>query len=235
MSVITCPSCNTPAPPGAVFCDHCGYDLRTVTPSAPDTPNAAMPPTFMVPSADTGELICPVCQHANIAGSAFCENCGAQLSQRSSAAAPAQPQSAPPRPPEPVEPAPIPMPAPEPPAVPRPASPAANTVTGRLVILDTQVTLPIPPGKTEIVIGREDPVSGVFPDIDLDPHGGHEAGVGRRHAQITLNDGQVYLEDLDSVNGTALNRQRIGAHDPRPLNSGDEIRLGKMALIYYSY
>lgn len=225
MSVITCPSCNTPAPPGGVFCDHCGYDLRTVTPNAP------MPPTFKAPSADTGELICPVCQHANIAGSAFCENCGAQLAQRAPSAAP---PSQPPLPPAPVEAAPEPVTPPQP--VPsKPAHAATNTVTGRLVILDSQVTLPIPPGKAVIVIGREDPVSGVFPDIDLDPHGGHEAGVGRRHAQISIDDGQVYLEDLDSVNGTALNRQRIGAHDPRPLNTGDEIRLGKMALLYYAY
>ena len=75
MSVITCPSCNTPAPPGAVFCDHCGYDLRTVAPSPSGQP---LPPTFMVPGAEGGEIICPVCQHPNVAGSAFCENCGAQ-------------------------------------------------------------------------------------------------------------------------------------------------------------
>jgi hypothetical protein len=223
MSVITCPSCNTPAPPGAVFCDHCGYDLRTVTPTATGQP---MPPTFMVSSADTGAVICPVCQHGNIAGSAFCENCGAQLSQKQ--AAPVTPPPAPASPPRPE-------PMPEPAPVFRPAAPQPPAgITGRLVIVESQVTLPIPPGKSAIVIGREDPVSGVFPDIDLDPHGGHEAGVGRRHARIVLDSGKVFLEDLDSVNGTALNRQRIPANEPRPMNTGDEIRLGKMALIYYA-
>lgn len=228
MSVITCPSCNTPAPPGAVFCDHCGYDLRTVAP-APAPAVQHLPPTYMTPSSETGEIICPTCQHPNIAGSAFCENCGAQL-----------PQAAPPQSPAaftPETPASPPQPTPEPAAVPSPLpspAPRPDAISGRLVIQDSQVTLPIPPGKPMIVIGREDPVSGVFPDIDLDPHGGHEAGVGRRHAQLVMRDGQVFLEDLDSVNGTAVNRQRIQPNDPKPVNSGDEIRLGKMVLLYYS-
>lgn len=224
MSVITCPSCNTPAPPGAVFCDHCGYDLRTVAPSGP----APQQPTFAVP----GTIVCPMCQHPNIAGSAFCENCGAQLESP-------KPVEAPARAPAPVEPAPPPTPAPA--AAPffeseAPAPQAApqGVVSGRLLIADSQVTLPIPLGKQTIVIGREDPVSGVFPDIDLDPHGGHEGGVGRRHAQLTWKDGQVYIEDLESVNGTAVNRHRLTPRQPQALQSGDEIRLGKMALVYYS-
>jgi pSer/pThr/pTyr-binding forkhead associated (FHA) protein len=103
-----------------------------------------------------------------------------------------------------------------------------------LVILETQVSLPIPAGKQEIVLGREDPVSGIFPDIDLDPYGGHEAGVGRRHARLIIKSGQVYLEDLDSVNGTAVNRQRIPAHQSVLLKSGDEVRLGKMVLMFFA-
>jgi pSer/pThr/pTyr-binding forkhead associated (FHA) protein len=176
----------------------------------------------MIPSAEANEIICPNCQHANIAGSVFCENCGSQLAQAATPP-PAPGQSG-------LKPA---VPAAQPPAAAAPA-PAESMVVGRLVIQDSQVTLPIPPGKQVIIIGREDPVSGVFPDIDLDPHGGHEAGVGRRHAQLMVKEGQIYIEDLDSVNGTAVNRQRLAARQPQPLKSGDELRLGKMALIYYS-
>jgi hypothetical protein len=211
MAMINCPSCNTPAPPGAIFCDHCGFDLRTIVPSVqPVSPPPVSP-------AGTGAITCPVCQHRNLAGSAFCENCGAQL---------------------------VPPPAPQPPAAPpaqdlsglqKPVAPAeAETITGRFVIQDLQVSLPIPPGKQEIVLGREDPVSGVFPDIDLDPHGGHEAGVGRRHARLVIQNGQICLEDLDSVNGTAVNRQRVAARQSIPLKSGDEVRLGKMVLLYFA-
>ena len=235
MSVITCPSCNTPAPPGAIFCDNCGYDLRTVAPSG----QQPLPPTQLAQKSDSGEIICPTCQYPNIAGSAFCENCGAQLS-------PVQP---PPQRPAPPESPPI---TPEDqatyaaPSPPREASEATadmqtvsspsavESIEGRLVIKDTNVVLTIPPGKQLIVMGREDPVSGIFPDIDFDPHNGHEAGVGRRHAQLILQGGQVYVEDLDSVNGTAVNKQRLSSRQPHPLNDGDELRLGKMVMIYYA-
>jgi pSer/pThr/pTyr-binding forkhead associated (FHA) protein len=119
----------------------------------------------------------------------------------------------------------------ETPAV-RPAAPAPNATPGRLVIQSLNISIPIPTGKDIIVIGREDPVSGIFPEIDLDPHGGHEAGVGRRHAQLRLQAGQVLLEDLDSVNGTVINRVKLAPHKPQPLQHGDEVRLGKMVLIY---
>jgi uncharacterized Zn finger protein (UPF0148 family) len=229
MSAVACPNCRTPAPPGAIFCDNCGYDLRTVSPSA----QQPVPPTFLVPQGEAGEIICPNCQHNNIAGSAFCENCGTQLSQvKPQAQAPAPAQAAaqkPYQPPmQPAAPLATPAQAAQPPAAP------AGFVTGRLVIQESNISLSIPGGKQTVIIGREDPVSGVFPDIDLDPHGGHEAGVGRRHAQLVAQGGQVYIEDLDSVNGTIVNKQKITPHQPYLLRSGDEFRLGKMALVYYT-
>lgn len=223
MSMITCPSCNTPAPPGAVFCDHCGYDLRTVAPlSPPDQPAVS------APQAEMGEITCPNCQHVNIPGSAFCENCGAQLAQVPLTPPPAQQATSQQQPPS------VPAYAMSGVQMPARSQSLLDTIPGRFVIQDTQVSLPIPSGKQEIILGREDPVSGVFPDIDLDPHGGHEAGVGRRHARLIIKSGQVYLEDLDSVNGTAVNRQRIAARQSVPLKSGDEVRLGKMALMYFA-
>jgi pSer/pThr/pTyr-binding forkhead associated (FHA) protein len=109
-----------------------------------------------------------------------------------------------------------------------------ESIPGRLIIKEQNISLPIPSGSQSVVIGREDPVSGVFPDLDLDPHGGHEAGVGRRHAQLIMQNGQIFIEDLDSVNGTAVNKQRIEARKPHPIQNGDEIRLGKMILTYAS-
>jgi len=224
MSVLTCPSCNTSAPPGAIFCDHCGYDLRTIAPLASDLAQQSSAPA---PQAQDGDIICSNCQHVNIAGSAFCENCGAQLTRASRAPQPSQ-QS--------TEQQPAVVPASKATSVQSPVSPQSlkDSIQGRLVIQETQVSLPIPAGKQEIILGREDPVSGIFPDIDLDPYGGHEAGVGRRHARLIIKSGQVYLEDLDSVNGTAVNRQRIPAHQSVLLKTGDEVRLGKMALMYFA-
>jgi pSer/pThr/pTyr-binding forkhead associated (FHA) protein len=114
----------------------------------------------------------------------------------------------------------------------RPPAPAVGSIPGRLVVQSLNISIPIPSGKQVVVIGREDPVSGVFPDIDLDLHGGHEAGVGRRHAQLVLQGGQVLLEDLDSVNGTVVNKVKLLPNKPQPLQHGDEVRFGKMVLIY---
>jgi pSer/pThr/pTyr-binding forkhead associated (FHA) protein len=50
--------------------------------------------------------------------------------------------------------------------------------------------------------------------------------VWSRHAQLTLQDGQVYIEDLDSVNGTAVNKAEVAATDATALKDGDEIRFG---------
>lgn len=112
-----------------------------------------------------------------------------------------------------------------------PAAPL-TAIPGSLLLRMTNTNLSIPPGKQLVVLGREDPVSGIFPDIDLDPHGGLEAGVGRQHAQILIQEGLLYLEDLNSVNGTVLNRQRLAPRQPALLKDGDEIRLGKLVLAY---
>jgi pSer/pThr/pTyr-binding forkhead associated (FHA) protein len=44
----------------------------------------------------------------------------------------------------------------------------------------------------------------------------------------------VCIEDLESVNGTVINKQKISPRQPHPVHNGDEIRLGKMVLMYYS-
>ena len=259
MSAIICPSCKTPAPQGAIFCDNCGYDLRTVAAvddgtrasNNPYAPGAGAPPAYATPdqgqvrstgdlSLPKGMITCSGCGHANMAGSAFCENCGTQLvrAQRASE------EMANPRP-APTPPAAVPDFLAETLVEEKKSSggatagesqpePALDMIIGRLVILESQESFPILPGHQVIVIGREDPVSGVFPEIDLDPHGGHEAGVGRRHAQLLIRNGQLFIEDLDSVNGTVVNKQRLEPRKPHPVNSGDELRFGKMILVYHS-
>jgi pSer/pThr/pTyr-binding forkhead associated (FHA) protein len=107
-------------------------------------------------------------------------------------------------------------------------------VTGRLVIQGSNATIQIPTGKQTVIVGREDPVSGIFPEIDLEAHDGMNAGVGRQHAKITAQGGQILLEDLGSVNGTFINKQKVLPSQPKPLNNGDELRFGKLVINYYS-
>jgi hypothetical protein len=82
----------------------------------------------------------------------------------------------------------------------------------------------------ESQIGRWDADGGVFPDVDLDTDD-PEAKVSRRHARVTFRDGQYFLEDLGSTNGTFVNRgKRLVPGMRQSLNDGDEIIVGKTFL-----
>lgn len=55
-----------------------------------------------------------------------------------------------------------------------------------------------------------------------------DGSVSKRHAKICFTDGQFYLEDVGSVNGTFLNGERVAAR--AKLRSGDLLRLGTVIL-----
>ena len=103
-----------------------------------------------------------------------------------------------------------------------------------MVVQGTNATLPFPPGKTDVIVGREDPVSGIFPDVDLTDHGADEGGVSRRHARVFIQGNQVMIEDLNSTNYTYVNQQRLTPGQPHPLNNGDEVRFGRVKLSFRS-
>ena len=86
---------------------------------------------------------------------------------------------------------------------------------------------------TEAQIGRWDADGGIFPDVDLDTDD-PEAKVSRRHARITLSNGQYFLEDLGSTNGTFINRgKRLPPGQRQALCDGDEIIVGKTFLRFH--
>jgi hypothetical protein len=99
----------------------------------------------------------------------------------------------------------------------------------KLAIPDSGRDVEMPLTK-EVNIGRLDPASASFPDIDLTSDGGLEKGVSRRHAKITRRGSEVFIEDLGSINGTFLNRKKLTPYLPQALNSGDELQLGKLIL-----
>ncbi|MDA8424467.1 MAG: FHA domain-containing protein [Nitrospiraceae bacterium] len=86
------------------------------------------------------------------------------------------------------------------------------------------------PSKEEVMIGREDPISEVFPDVDLTGLGGMEKGVSRKHAVIHREGADYTVEDMGSTNGTFVNKKRIQPHAPQTIKPGDEVRFGKLAL-----
>jgi len=87
--------------------------------------------------------------------------------------------------------------------------------------------------KDRIILGRADPVSNFYPDLDLTPYGGQEGGISRRHAAIVQDEENkaLYIEDLDSTNGTRINGFSLEPRRRYRLRDGDEIELGRIRII----
>lgn len=102
----------------------------------------------------------------------------------------------------------------------------------QIVVVDIGHRIRVP-FKSEILIGRQDPDNDSFPEVDLTPYGAAEKGVSRRHAKIVLNESELAIEDIGSVNGTFLNGYRIAPYQPMPLGSGDVLQLGTLVLQVY--
>ena len=104
-----------------------------------------------------------------------------------------------------------------------PASPAAHAGGPALVVRSGG-------GRTgeSFALDRERTSIGRSPDCDvfLD-----DVTVSRRHAVVIADGGGTRIEDMGSLNGSYVNRQRI---DSSRLDDGDEIQIGKYRLIYLS-
>jgi two-component system NtrC family sensor kinase len=57
----------------------------------------------------------------------------------------------------------------------------------------------------------------------------HDTEVSREHAQLDWQDDTYWFRDLDSSNGSYINRQPVREHR---LSSGDQIQLGRTLLLY---
>jgi len=74
-----------------------------------------------------------------------------------------------------------------------------------------------------MVVGRQDPVLGIFPEINLP-----DKTVGRRHAYVRNQQGQFTVEDLNALNKTRLNGVILAPHEERTLKDGDILRFGSV-------
>ena len=205
-------------PDGSAFCDECGEPLGGAQPQ----PDASAVQQVATPAA-TGTQTCPSCGAQNPAGETFCSNCGANMmATPAPATVDSNPASSLP---------PTPAPAPDMSQAPEaaPVTSAPTALAARLIVEADNQEFDLG-GKDNVVIGREDAVSNIFPDVDLTPHGGEEGGVSRLHARIFVENGQYMLEDENSTNFTFLNRQRLTGKTPMPLHDNDEIKLGRVLL-----
>jgi hypothetical protein len=120
-------------------------------------------------------------------------------------------------------------------------SDAVSRPTARLVIAGTNEL--DPPAynleKDENLLGRRDPQSNIFPEVDLtryDP----SIKISRRHARIWKQGTIFLIEDLGSSNGTLVllggnlaDSKRLLPHQPHALANGDKVKLGETTLHFF--
>ena len=109
-------------------------------------------------------------------------------------------------------------------------------LTAKLLILGTS-ELEMPAfqiEKEENLLGRRDPMSNIFPEVDLskfDP----QTKISRKHARLWREGNSFLLEDLGSSNGTLVlpvinETVRLKPHMPYTLMNGDKLKLGDTTL-----
>ena len=62
----------------------------------------------------------------------------------------------------------------------------------------------------------------------------NDAKASSRHAEIRATDNGYTITDMGSTNGTFVNEQQLRPNEPRPLNTGDTIRIGDTRFSYES-
>lgn len=62
-----------------------------------------------------------------------------------------------------------------------------------------------------------------------------DPSVSRRHARLGRDGDLLYLEDLNSLNGTLIDGETAAPFDPRPVRAGQVIELGGVALVLRAF
>lgn len=238
-SLTTCANCGAGVQADASFCGQCGHSLANqtaavsaaspVSPASPSVPTLAEP----VPSPESGaaspELVEP------------------------DPLIPPDPLPLSPPPPLPADPVPdnvptavdiyseLPVTEPAPPvyeSVPEPVSEPVSepvpdiavpqtqiqSLSARLLHIQTDTPLELPAGLNLLHIGK--PNDRVPPDIDVSGFPESEI-VSRVHANIRIEGDVYYIEDVGSSNGTYINNLPLAAGNRHRLRPGDRIALGK--------
>ena len=112
--------------------------------------------------------------------------------------------------------------------IPKPVLQAPAEGTERLLHF-SGMEFPLSTGA-ETTIGRKDPVTGIYPDVDLSPLDAQRS-ISRRHAKIYRRGGKFFVgEEIGTMNSTFLNGVRLETGVPAEIRKGDELRFGVVVL-----
>lgn len=103
----------------------------------------------------------------------------------------------------------------------KPAAPVQKQ--GHLVVISSGQILPLL--GDVMVVGRHDPILGIFPEVSL-----ADKTVGRRHAYIRNQQGKFTVEDLNALNKTRLNGAILIPYEECTLKDGDILRFGSVEI-----
>jgi pSer/pThr/pTyr-binding forkhead associated (FHA) protein len=164
--------------------------------------------------ATTSGQFCPVCKFKNEPGAIICGHCGNLLEGM-------------------VEPTPTTSRLEEPNLIggtdKNPLDLALTPLTGVGIYLENTAPVTVIEEK-EFMLGRKvEGVDAVL--VDLIPFGAFQMGVSRQHALMReTNDGYEII-DLNSTNGTWVDKRQLTPNTPCPVRSGALIQLGRMRLL----
>jgi len=99
--------------------------------------------------------------------------------------------------------------------------PAVPQKQACLVVISSGQQIPL--NGELMVVGRQDPILGIFPEVNL-----ADKTVGRRHAYLRNQQGAYTVEDLNALNKTRLNGITLTPHEERTLKDGDILRFGSV-------
>ncbi len=230
-AMVSCPNCGAFVQADANFCGQCGFNLQSVAANAAMASNVS----FNSLPSPVPDLVPPDPLVAPDPLSALLENS--------------------------LE-SPVPLPVPPPPplagpptgAFPSPTtqaqvsktvSPPAMPVSGAigpktqlqqqtayLLHLQTNTQVELPQNLSIIHIGK--PNDRVPPDIDVSGFANSDI-VSRIHADIRVEGGIYYIEDVGSSNGTYINNMPLAPGNRHRLRPGDRVSLGKGDLVTFLF
>jgi pSer/pThr/pTyr-binding forkhead associated (FHA) protein len=82
--------------------------------------------------------------------------------------------------------------------------------------------------KKDFTLGRAVEGQSILPDVDLSPYEAFSLGVSRMHISLRIMNGDVYVMDMGSSNGTKINGQKIVPHVEYSVSHGDLVTLGRL-------
>ena len=239
--MLKCPFCQFENEDGVLFCEQCKSDLgvaeaAVANHAAHAAPSAATesgkpvgavalaetPAAGSAPPAGSGPAASPAVSFAE--ATPLNEVAAEVAAGTPLEAVPAEPAA--PTGPDTTSPVPITepeiVPAEEPGRLPAGSKPKLVVIRGQRV--DTEYPL----YEGDNYLGRADEKA---VDIDLeDQEPPDRIWSSRQHALITLEDGKLTIEDLQSTNGTFVNRLRVHPKQKRPLKVNDIIQIGTVQM-----